>query len=176
MILIGWLAALAGCFDVTYRFVEDGVHDYGPLTVTEEIVQEAPGGSTEDGATFVHFQVTPTGRMRHFSEVWTQLASGEWNQRILMPSGAFHYECTAPVQQQQWRCAVPGAPKPRRDSARTDYANLDRENTVQMTPNGWVQAETNVKRGADGSTVSREVGWVEYRRIDASRCPAHESR
>jgi hypothetical protein len=66
-------------------------------------------------------------------------------------------------------------PKPQRDRERADYQTLDRENTLQITSQGWVQAEHNVKRTATGVAVANELGWNESRRVDEGRCrPARD--
>jgi hypothetical protein len=95
---------------------------------------------------------------------------GSFTQTVIGPSGDPRYACTAPFQFHQWRCATPGAPKPLRDRERTDYQTLDRENTLQITPKGWVQAENNTKCTAAGVAVANELGWNEYRRVDEARC------
>ena len=63
------------------------------------------------------------------------------------------------------------APKPIRDRGRLDNDLLNRVSTIQVTPNGWVQTETNDKVTKAGKVVATEVGWVEYRRTgDDSPC------
>ena len=70
----------------------------------------------------------------------------------------------------QWRCAVKGAPKPRRDRDRSDYVKLDRENTLQVNGKHWVQSENNTKIDQEGKAVANELGWNEYQRVDESNC------
>jgi hypothetical protein len=162
------LDQLPGCFTVTYRFVEDGEHDYGPLSVTESIT------SRQENDVFIldHYQVRNDGHHKHFSEMWAESNPGAWKQVIVGPGGEFRYECLAPFTFQQRQCTSAGAPKPRRDMNRSDYETLDRESTLQITATGWVQAERNIKRNADGIAVSNEIGWIDYRRIDQSACGA----
>jgi hypothetical protein len=152
----GVLRHLAGCFEVSYRFVKDGVHGKdirGDLL--EEITLEA-----QDGAYALQHYGIVKGR-RH--------PDGSFTQTVIGPFENPRYTCTARFQFNQWRCATPGAPKPQRDRERTDYRTLDRENTLQITPKGWVQAENNVKRTATGAAVANELGWNEYRRVDEGR-------
>jgi len=168
----GVLQHLAGCFEVSYRFVEDGVHDKdirGDLL--EEITLEA-----QDGVyAFQHYGIVKGRRLKHWREEWRRHPNGSFTQTVIGPSDNFRYTCTAPFQFNQWRCATHRAPKPQRDRERTDYQTLDRENTLQITPKGWVQAENNTKRTTTGVAVSNELGWNEYRRVDEGRCrPSRE--
>jgi hypothetical protein len=163
----GVLQHLVGCFEVSYRFVEDGVHDKdirGDLL--EEITLEAQDG----GYAFQHYGIVKGRRLKHWREEWRHHPDNSFTQTVIGPSEDPRYTCTAPFQFNQWRCATPGAPKPQRDRERTDYQTLDRENTLQITPKGWVQAENNVKRTATGVAVANELGWNEYRRVDEGHC------
>jgi hypothetical protein len=166
------LRHLAGCFEVSYRFVEDGMHDQdirGDLL--EEITLDA-----QDGVyAFQHYGIFKGQRIKHWREEWRRHPDGVFTQTVIGPFENPRYACTAPFQFNQWRCTTPGAPKPQRDRERTDYQTLDRENTLQITPKGWVQAENNVKRTATGDAVANELGWNEYRRVDEGRCrPSRE--
>jgi hypothetical protein len=82
------------------------------------------------------------------------IARNALNLAVIGPFEDLRYTCTAQFQFNQWRCTTPGAPKPQRDRERTDYQTLDRENTLQITPQGWVQAENNVKRTATGLSIT----------------------
>ena len=104
------------------------------------------------------------------AEEWQRHPDDSFTQTVIGPFENLRYTCTARFQFHQWRCTTPGAPKPQRDRERTDYQTLDRENTLQITPKGWVQAENNVKRTAAGGAVANELGWNEYRRVDEGRC------
>jgi hypothetical protein len=166
------LKHLAGCFEVSYRFVEDGVHDKdirGDLF--EEITLEE-----QDGVyAFQHYGIFKGRRMKHWREEWRRHPDGSFTQAVIGPFEDLRYTCTAQFQFNQWRCTARGAPKPQRDRERADYQTLDRENTLQITSQGWVQAENNVKRTATGVAVSNELGWNEYRRVDEVRCrPARD--
>jgi hypothetical protein len=165
------LSHLAGCFEVSYRFVEDGANDKdikGDLF--EEITVEARDGVWA----FQHWGVFKGQRIKHWREEWRRNPDASFTQTVIGPFEDARYECTAPFRFNQWRCATRGAPKPQRDRARTDYRTLDRENTLQLTPRGWVQSENNVKRDGSGAPVANEVGWNEYRRVDATKCGTPE--
>jgi len=135
----GVLRHLEGCFEVSYRFVEDGVHDKdirGDLL--EEITLEA-----QDGVyAFQYYGIVKGQRLKHWREEWRRHPDDSFTQTVIGPSENPRYTCTARFQFNQWRCTTPGAPKPQRDRERTDYQTLDRENTLQITPKGWGQALT----------------------------------
>jgi hypothetical protein len=138
---------LQGCFQVSYRFVEDGIHDY-----------EASGGYV-----VAHYGLDGNAVAEHFKEYWTRLSDTRWRQQIGSPE-APRYTCESVVRFGELRCASPGAAKPIRDRTRTDYDLLNRFSTIQVTPAGWVQNEVNDKVTKAGTVVATEVGWIEYRR------------
>jgi hypothetical protein len=108
----GVLRHLAGCFEVSYRFVEDGVHDQdirGDLL--EEITLEE-----QDGVyAFQHYGIVKGRRLKHWREEWRHHPDGSFTQTVIGPFENLRYTCTAPFQFHQWRCTTPGAPKPLRD-------------------------------------------------------------
>jgi hypothetical protein len=161
------LRHLAGCFEVSYRFVEDGVHDQD---IRGDLLEEITLEERDGVYAFQHYGISQGRRLKHWREEWRRHPDGSFTQTVIGPYGDPRYTCTAPFRFHQWRCATPGAPKPLRDRERTDYQTLDRENTLQITPKGWVQAENNVKRAAAGAAVANELGWNEYRRVDEGRC------
>jgi len=162
---------MAGCFAVSYRFVEDGTHDVDIHGSFEEIENTRAA----DGALiFQHAGILNNKKFRHLKEEWRALPGDFWEQKVFGPSGAFRYECHGRFENGQLRCLAPASPKPVRDRERKDYATLDRENTIQITDKGWVQSERNIKRDAQGLEVSREVGWVEYRKSEKANCAATE--
>ncbi|WP_157265227.1 DUF6607 family protein [Azohydromonas aeria] len=118
--------------------------------------------------------------MPHWHEVWTP-GPGGWTQAVYSrtpdnPERALRYQCTAPWSMNQWHCAAGRALKPFRDSGapfgfkRTDYAVLDRTNTLLITPRGWIHNEHNLKLDANGRLVSHELGFITYRRLDEAQC------
>jgi hypothetical protein len=168
----GVLQHLAGCFEVSYRFVEDGVHD---KDIRGELFEEITMEERDGVYAFQHYGIFKGRRMKHWREEWRRHPDGSFTQTVIGPSENLRYTCTAHFQFNQWRCTTPGAPKPQRDRERTDYQTLDRENTLQITPTGWVQAENNTKRTAAGVAVANELGWNEYRRVDEGHCrPSRE--
>jgi hypothetical protein len=158
---------LAGCFAVSYRFVEDGSHDKEIAGTFEQIDFE----EKTDGSFYLqHWGVDAGMKNKHFAEQWTPQADGKWKQVILSPFGTFRYECLAPFVFNQYTCSVKNAPKPNRDRNRTDYETLDREIWIQSTPAGWTQMENNIKRDKNNGFVSNELGWIEYRRTEKANC------
>jgi hypothetical protein len=89
---------------------------------------------------------------------------------VLASDGGERYHCSARFLQNSWHCAVAGTPQPRRDTGRTDYTVLDRDSTVQITGDGWVQSERNGKRDDTGRLVATELGWNAYTRVGDERC------
>lgn len=154
---------LQGCFRVSYRFVEDGKHDYEIKDALEWItLKEQPGAYVVQ-----HYGLYGNEIIEHFSETWSPLSDGGWRQDV----GPSRYTCLSEVRMGQLHCSSPGAPKPNRDARRIDYNLLNRVSTIQITPKGWVQNEMNDKVTKAGQVIATEVGWVEYRRTaDDSPC------
>ena len=156
---------IQGCFDISYRFVEDGQND--TTLNTRERIDFSNDGAT---AKLHHYIVQSNSLQKHFREEWTA-DDALWNQAIVGPDETLRYQCKGRFVGTQWRCRVMGTPKPRRDMVRTDYDFLDRDTTLQLTPNDWIQSEVNDKRKVDGSFVANEVGWIVYHRLTEDQCP-----
>lgn len=175
---------LAGCHAVTYRFYEDGEHDSfnerlrlgNQIRELITVVDGAPGTLT-----LQHASINEQGQaVPHWHEVWTPGPAG-WTQTVYSrtPDNAAReqrYICTAPWSLNRWHCAAGRATKPFRDSGapfgfqRLDYAWLDRTNTLLVTPQGWVHAESNQKMDETGKLVSYELGLITYRKLDSQQC------
>jgi hypothetical protein len=149
---------LQGCFRVSYRFIEDGKHDYEVKDVLEWITLKEQSGAY----VIQHYGLYGDQIIEHFNETWSPLGDGRWRQDV----GPARYSCSSEVRMGQLQCSARAAPKPVRDRNREDYAVLNRVSAIQITPKGWVQNETNEKVSSTGQVVATEVGWVEYRRID----------
>ena len=153
---------LQGCFRVSYRFVEDGRHDYEIKDALEWITLKQQSGSY----LIQHYGLMGGEVTQHFTETWSLLPDGRWRQDV----GPSRYTCTSEVRMGQLHCSSPGAAKPTRDQ-REVYDRLNRVSTIQITPKGWVQSEMNDKVTKEGKVLATEVGWVEYRRTaDESPC------
>lgn len=177
---------LAGCFQITYRFVEDGIHDmFSEKYGLNERVKEWIGLQEAEGPiiTLPHVSITSDARaVPHWYEVW-KFHSGEdaWTQEVWSrspgdPASELRYRCTAPWRKNRWECHAGQAPKPFRDSGapfgfnRTDYDWLDRENILLVAENGWVHNQHNKKMKGPDTVVGYELGWITYRRIDDKEC------
>lgn len=186
------LRRMSGCFEVEYRFVEDGAHDvFSPGWQLDAPVLEWVGFERAgDGEVVLpHVAITPGGRaVPHWYELWRREPSGDgWTQEVWSHSPdhedrKLRYRCTAPWSRNTWSCRAGRAPKPFRDDGapfgfdRKDYEWLDRDNTLLVTPAGWVQYELNRKMTAEGELAAYELGWIVYRRVDEAKCaPAIEA-
>ena len=173
---------MAGCFEVHYRFAEDGAHDifsksYRLNHATKEWVGLEKTGADSYVMNHVLFVPDP---IAHWRDVWTKERNGQWTQEVQGgPPGLgseLRYRCTAPWAANRWECHAGRADKPNRDSGapagvdRPDYDWIDRKNILLATPNGWVQNEHNRKMKESGELVSYELGWVTYTRIDEQQC------
>ena len=115
---------LQGCFRVSYRFVEDGKHDYDIKDALEWITLRE-----QSGAYFIqHYGVFGTKIGQHFNETWSLLSDGRWRQDV----GPSRYTCISEVRMGQLHCSSPGAAKPTRDQ-REVYDQLNRVSTIQIT-------------------------------------------
>lgn len=182
---------LTGCFDVTYRFVEDGVHDLFSKNYTlDKPHREWIGFKRGEKNVFIlqHASIHDGQAASHFHEVWKyHPAEGTWTQEVWSQSyenkgRKLRYQCTAPWKMNRWECHAGKATKPFRDSgapfgfSRTDYEYLDRKNSLLVTPHGWVQNEHNIKMSSSDSIVSYELGWITYRRLPDEACKAAAKR
>jgi hypothetical protein len=178
---------LAGCFDVTYRFVEDGVHDlFSEEYRLDKPTREWIGFKSAAKNIFVlqHATISNDHVDSHFHEVWEYHPNENtwtqevWNRTYEDEGRELRYQCTAPWKMNTWQCDAGRAKKPFRDSGapfgfnRTDYELLARENTLLVTPQGWVQNEHNKKITSSGTLVSHELGWITYRRLEDQACKA----
>jgi hypothetical protein len=182
----GHVLGMAGCYDVTYRFYEDGKRDhfnedYGLSTSIKElisIVEDEPAGLT-----LQHSSINSEGELvPHWHEEWRYSDAG-WRQSVYSStpednSRQQRYTCTAPWSLNRWQCHAGRAVKPFRDDGapfgflRTDYDWLDRDNTLLVTPEGWIQSEHNRKLDKHGRLVSYEIGLITYQRLDEAECQA----
>src|SRR5688572_27812325 len=84
---------LSGCFNASYRFVEDGKHDLEITGAIEEILFE----ERADGSFYLqHYGIWQGEKYKHFGEQWFPLAGGHWKQVVYSPSGSVRYECVSP--------------------------------------------------------------------------------
>ncbi len=175
---------LAGCHAVTYHFHEDGAHDYlnpelPPAVVTREYTHLAEDGP--ERIVLQHAMIGEEGQaMPHWHEEWTHGAGG-WTQSVYGrgpgdPERELRSRCTAPWSMNRWACDLGPSPRPFRDSGapfgfmREDYAELDRQTVLLVTPHGSVHAQDNRKLTEAGDLVSYELRYIISRRFDDARC------
>lgn len=181
--------AMAGCYAVTYRFYEDGQHDhfnekYGLGTSIKELVSIVEDEPTR--VTLQHASINREGELvPHWHEEWIYGDAG-WTQTVYSrtPDDELReqrYTCTAPWSLNRWQCHAGRATKPFRDDGapfgflRADYHWLDRDNTLLVTPEGWVQSEHNRKQDEDGRLVSYEIGLITYEKLREAECTVKSS-
>lgn len=179
------LRHLSGCFEITYRFAEDGEHDmFSPEYGLEEPVTEWIGFERADDGrlVLVHVGIRQGRAVPHFHEVWEYEDVGErwrhevWNRTPGNPDRTLRYACEGEWERNRWHCEAGRAGKPFRDTGapfgfdRDDYDWLDRTNTLLVTPEGWIHDEHNRKMTEDGELVAYELGWIAYERVEESAC------
>lgn len=161
------LQKMAGCFKVTYHFMEDGTHDQTFPPVYEQATLTTQGDD-------IHIQRTllvNNEAQKHWREVWTHSVTADdaWQQTVYGPFEDLRYSCAAAWVLNQWRCGPIDAPKPRRDAARP-YDHLNRENILQVSERRWVHMQINHKRLINNELYATEIGWNEYERVDNALC------
>jgi len=171
---------------VTYRFFEDGEHDYfaeqygldGPST---EVIEVTSRG--QRSVTLTNYAVAGEGRrIAHWHRVWVYLENRNrwrhtlWSRSQDSTQRGFRYTCEGRWQGNRFTCEAGPAPKPFRDDGapfgflRDDYAKIDRHDVILVTPEGWVQTSQNRKLDEDGELVSYETGWLLYERQPEDAC------
>ena len=176
---------LTGCFEVSYRFVEDGAHDiFSERAALNKPTKEWIGlEKTGENAFVLHHAlfVGSEPPISHWREIWSPQSDAEsWTQEVWGgPPGLgseLRYRCTAPWTANRWECHAGKSGKPLRDAGppfghdRSDYDWMDRHNVILVTPNGWVQNEHNRKMTSSGEVASYELGWITYTRIAEKQC------
>ena len=158
----------AGCFKVSYRFLEVGKPADEPISTKEWIAL-----SSKDPAavTLTHVGIFDDNPVWHFQDVWSKRPDGAWRLQVMGRAGP-RYTCEGKFVAGRLHCRAPGAAKPLRDKDRKDYDKLDRGISLQVGPRAWAQQEYNDKVKNDGTLVAVEVGLVEYQRLEDSACAA----
>lgn len=105
---------------------------------------------------------------------------GQWTQRVFQVDDSPRYEGTATwvhVDGRHFWTNTTDAPLPRREhTIRNDYNVLQRTNTHEITKEGWIHDQDNVKiNRADNGTdkvVANEKGYDVYKKVADSKCAA----
>jgi hypothetical protein len=156
----------AGCFQVSYRFLEAGRPGGEPTTVKEWIALEA---KDQGPVTLTHVGLFGGQPTWYFQDVWSQRPDGAWRLEVMGRNGP-RYRCEGKFVDNRLHCKAPGAAKPMRDQKRTDYDKLDRGISLLVGPKLWAVQEYNDKMKNDGTLVAVEVGLVEYQRLADNDC------
>ena len=144
-------------------------------------------------------RIGEAGYLKHWRQVWRpnpsttlsytgsdtwefrsqeQSDSVRWGQEIYQVADSPRYGCAAEWTHEEsgssWQCETL-APLPRREyTQRSDYHVLRRHNTHELTEDGWVHRQDNVKLilAEDGELVplAREEGLNRYIRVDDAAC------
>ena len=104
---------------------------------------------------------------------------GQWTQRVYQVDDSPRYEGSATWMHVDgkhiWRNTT-DAPLPRREQFRKDYNVLQRTNVHEITNDGWIHDQDNIKimRGDTGKEeiLAYEKGYDPYKKVDDSKCIA----
>ncbi len=102
---------------------------------------------------------------------------GQWTQKVFQVDDSPRYEASGSwvhVDERRYWETTADAPLPRREKTkRNDYNVMVRRNRQELTNNGWVHEQDNlkVKRNSEGDKlIAQEKGWNEYTKTDESKC------
>jgi hypothetical protein len=196
------IKAQAGCYDVTWDFIEDQVFIPNYPTVSKPYHEKAMEWVTVDHddqnrISLQHILIAGGEIQKHWRQEWIfeepshydyfghQLwkasqepnVQGTWQRRVFQVDDSPRHECFGTWNEaaKNWSCTS-WSPIPRRESSRHDYNVLARGNTHQLKASGWVLAEDNLKLNVDQqgniTKVAHELGTNTYTRADDSRCKA----
>ncbi len=159
---------MVGCFEVVYRYIEDGEHDRTYAPVLEEAVL-ASKNPLEIQRNLLIFDGKSWVSQQHWHERWSEPQPGVWQQEVTGPFGDFRYQCEGTWHKGQWQCQAQQAAKPRRDKDRP-YEYLNRVNILQVNMQRWSHTQLNTKITTDGIVYATETGFNTYERLPAERC------
>lgn len=172
--------------------------DYGLEWV--ELVEDAP-----NKLVLQHLLVVDTMVIKHWRQDWvfenTQLydffkdktwkfrtlpkneVKGQWTQKVYQVDDSPRYEANGTwihFDGRHFWTSTANAPLPRREyTVRNDYNVLRRTNTHEITKDGWIHDQDNVKIVRDDNgkdvVVAEEKGIDYYKRVDNSRCKAAQA-
>lgn len=108
---------------------------------------------------------------------------GQWTQRVYQVDDSPRYEGTATwihVDGRNYWTNTTDAPLPRREhTIRSDYNVLERTNTHEITKDGWIHDQDNVKIVRDDSgkdvILAKEKGYDVYKKVADSKCIAAQN-
>ncbi len=194
----------AGCFNVAWDFVEDQVFipNYPKTSKPyhEKAMEWVAIDHDEDQRiSLQHILIAGGEIQKHWRQEWLpeepshltyfgnylwKSASepnvqGTWQRRVFQVDDSPRNECFGVWSESTkiWSCANAWSPIPRREATvRHDYNVLSRSNAHQITANGWILSEDNLKLIVDKqgnvTKVAHETGTNTYTRVDDSQCQA----
>lgn len=195
------ITAQAGCYKVTFQYEEtegiiEGYELHEPKK-SEAIEWISVEYATETEISLQHVLVTGP-MIRHWRQKWVYEprelfhytdvnewqrkyyypndVSGKWGQIVYNVDDAPRYECVAEwhndKEENYWSCTT-WAPLPRRESKRSDYSILERENIHRIVKTGWIHEQNNTKflyENNQRTDIAREHGYNTYEKIEDSNC------
>ncbi|MEM9340715.1 MAG: DUF6607 family protein [Bacteroidota bacterium] len=111
-----------------------------------------------------------------YKELPSSEVKGQWTQKVFQVDDSPRYEGSASwvhVDGRHYWEAKADAPLPRREkSKRKDYNVMGRRNRHEITQNGWVHEQDNLKivRAESDQILASEKGWNTYNKVDESKC------
>src|SRR5690242_16189980 len=87
------LKNLHGCFEVSYRFIENGKNN---LDLHGDIYEWIDYREENGVYKFQHVGVLKGDAHKHWREEWQETSAGIWSQKVIGPNENFRYECKAP--------------------------------------------------------------------------------
>ena len=104
---------------------------------------------------------------------------GQWTQRVYQVDDSPRYEGSATWTHvdgtHRWQNTT-DAPLPRRERARKDYNVLQRTNVHEITKDGWIHDQDNIKinrnEKGQGEILAYEKGYDTYKKVADSKCKA----
>ncbi len=102
---------------------------------------------------------------------------GQWTQRVYQVDDSPRYEGSATWTHvdgaSRWRNTT-DAPLPRREQFRRDYNVLQRTNVQEITKNGWIHDQDNIKKmrndAGQDEILAYEKGYDTYTKVADSKC------
>ena len=195
------IVAQSGCYKVTFQYEEtegliEGYELHEPKK-SEAIEWISVEYETETEISLQHVLVTGP-MIRHWRQKWVYEprelfhytdvnewqrkyyypsdVGGKWGQIVYNVDDAPRYECIAEWHNEgdenYWSCTT-WAPLPRRESKRSDYSMLERENIHRIVDNGWIHEQNNIKFLYDTdqrTDIAREHGFNTYEKIEDTAC------
>jgi len=119
-----------------------------------------------------------------FDNVWRKVklnykdVKGQWSQKVFQVDDSPRYEGSATwvhVDNKSFWENITDAPLPRRErTIRSDYNVLQRNNRVEITNDGWIHKQDNLKisrtKEKEETIIAQEYGLNTYKKVDDNKC------